>query len=183
MRYSIWLCYFPVSRKLMYRTETASWHVFYKRAWVATLVQPWSYVLRPLLSTSLRQSPHCSLVRGMGWNYRLTHWGRDKMAAVSKTTFSNAFSWMEMHEFHLRFHWRLSLRFWINNIPALVQIMAWGRSGDKPLSEPMIVNLLSHVRITCAQWVKDLKEFHSVNKHEKWNIIFGIISDKNVTNG
>ena len=29
----------------------------------------------------------------------------------------------------------------INNIPALVQIMAWRRSGDKPLSEPMMVNL------------------------------------------
>ena len=27
----------------------------------------------------------------------------------------------------------------INNIPALVQIMAWRRQGDKPLSEPMIV--------------------------------------------
>ena len=27
----------------------------------------------------------------------------------------------------------------INNIPALVQIMAWRRSGDKPLSEPMMV--------------------------------------------
>ena len=26
----------------------------------------------------------------------------------------------------------------INNIPALVQIMAWRRSGDKPLSEPMM---------------------------------------------
>ena len=26
----------------------------------------------------------------------------------------------------------------INNIPALVQIMAWRRPGDKPLSEPMI---------------------------------------------
>ena len=25
-----------------------------------------------------------------------------------------------------------------NNIPALVQIMAWRRSGDKPLSEPMM---------------------------------------------
>ena len=24
----------------------------------------------------------------------------------------------------------------INNIPALVQIMAWRRPGDKPLSEP-----------------------------------------------
>ena len=27
----------------------------------------------------------------------------------------------------------------INDIPALVQIMAWRRSGDKPLSEPMMV--------------------------------------------
>ena len=26
----------------------------------------------------------------------------------------------------------------INNIPALVKIMAWRRIGDKPLSEPML---------------------------------------------
>ena len=26
----------------------------------------------------------------------------------------------------------------MNNIPALVQIMAWRRTGDKPLSEPMM---------------------------------------------
>ena len=26
----------------------------------------------------------------------------------------------------------------INNIPALVQIMAWRQPGDKPLSEPMM---------------------------------------------
>ena len=30
----------------------------------------------------------------------------------------------------------------IDNIPALVQIMAWRRPGDKPFSEPMMVNLL-----------------------------------------
>ena len=39
-----------------------------------------------------------------------THWGRDKMAAVSQTTLSNAFSWMKMLEFRLRFHWNLFLR-------------------------------------------------------------------------
>ena len=33
----------------------------------------------------------------------------------------------------------------INNIPALVQIMAWRRPGDKPLSEPMMVSLLTHI--------------------------------------
>ena len=37
----------------------------------------------------------------------LTHWGRDKMAAISQTTFSNAFSWMKMFKFRLRFHWSL----------------------------------------------------------------------------
>ena len=31
----------------------------------------------------------------------------------------------------------------INNIPALVQIMAWRRPGDKPFSEPMMVSLPS----------------------------------------
>ena len=41
----------------------------------------------------------------------LTHWGRDKMAAVSQTTLSNAFSWMKMLEFRLGFHWSLFLRF------------------------------------------------------------------------
>ena len=40
----------------------------------------------------------------------LTHWGRDKMAATFQTTFSNAFSWMKMYEFQLRFHWSLFLR-------------------------------------------------------------------------
>ena len=42
----------------------------------------------------------------------------------------------------------------INNIPALVQIMAWRRPGDKPLSEPMLVSLLAHICITLPQLVK-----------------------------
>ena len=35
----------------------------------------------------------------------LTHWGRDKVAAIFQTTFSNAFSWMKIYKFLLRFHW------------------------------------------------------------------------------
>ena len=42
---------------------------------------------------------------------------------------------------------KISLKFvpkgLINNIPALVQVMAWRRPGDKPLSEPMMVSLLT----------------------------------------
>ena len=41
-----------------------------------------------------------------------------------------------------------------NNIPALVQIMAWRRPGDKPLSEPMMVSLTTHICVTRPQWVK-----------------------------
>ena len=33
----------------------------------------------------------------------------------------------------------------INNIPALFQIMAWHRPGDKPLSEQMMVSLPTHI--------------------------------------
>ena len=41
----------------------------------------------------------------------------------------------------------------INNIPALVQIMAWRRPGDKPLFEPMMISLLTHICVTRSQWV------------------------------
>ena len=41
----------------------------------------------------------------------------------------------------------------LNNIPALVQIMAWRRPGDKPLSEPMMVSLLTHICVARLQWV------------------------------
>ena len=41
----------------------------------------------------------------------------------------------------------------INNIPPLVQIMAWRRPGKKPLSEPMMVRLPMHICVTRPQWV------------------------------
>ena len=47
---------------------------------------------------------------------KLTHWGRDKMAAIFQTTFSNAFSWMKMFKFWLRF--QVCSQGSINNIPA-----------------------------------------------------------------
>ena len=41
----------------------------------------------------------------------------------------------------------------INNIPALVQIMAWHRPCDKPSSEPMMVSLLMQICVARPQWV------------------------------
>ena len=40
----------------------------------------------------------------------LTHWGRDKMAAIFQTTFWNGFSSMKMYEYRLKFHLSLFLR-------------------------------------------------------------------------
>ena len=72
----------------------------------------------------------------------LTHWGRNKMAAIFQTTYSNGFSWWISINMSLEFVPRGP----INNIPTLVQVMAWRRPGDKPLSEPVMVR---------PQWVKE----------------------------
>ena len=56
---------------------------------------------------------------------------------------------------------KISLKFvpkgLINKIPALVQVMAWCRPGAKPLSEPMLISLPTHICVTRPQWVKDCK--------------------------
>ena len=76
--------------------------------------------------------------------------GRHFLDDISKGIY-----WMKTHTFRLRFHWRL-FKNPINNIPALVQIMTWRRPGNKPLSEPMMVNVLTHICITRPQWVKNV---------------------------
>ena len=62
---------------------------------------PWSW--QHISTQSLTVSKHADI-------HVLTHWGRDKMDAISQTTLSNAFSWMKMCEFRLRFHQSLFLR-------------------------------------------------------------------------
>ena len=74
---------------------------------------------------------------------------------------------------------KISLKFvppgLINNIPALVQIMAWRRPGDKPLSEPMMVSLLTHICITRPHWVKAATLYGTIycidGKWFVWNAI------------
>ena len=104
-----------------------SWH----RCWLGTK-QATSHYLSQLQPVAWH---HISLLP-VGFNV-LTHWGWDKMGAMFQTTMSNAFSYMKMYKFWLRFHWIL---FPMKNFPALVQMMAWHWPGDKPLSEPMMVS-------------------------------------------
>ena len=72
---------------------------------------------------------------------------------------------------NVRIFIKISLKFVpkgpINKIPALVQIMVWRRPGNKPLSEPMMVRLLTHICLTRPQWVKSLMLNHFPNKFHK----------------
>ena len=67
------------------------------------------------------------------------------------------FTWIFLNE-NVWITLKISLKFasevWINNIPALVRITAWRLPGHKPLSEPMMINLLMHTCVTRPQWVK-----------------------------
>ena len=68
--------------------------------------------------------------------------GRHFADDIVKCIFLNENVWISIN---------ISLRFVprgpIDNIPALVQIMAWRRPGDKPLSEPMMASLMTHIYI------------------------------------
>ena len=93
---------------------------------------------------------------------QLTHWDRDKMDTNSQTTLWSAFSLMKTCEFPIKIALKLVPEGPINNIPELVQIMAWQGPGDKALSEPMIVRLSMHICVTWPQW---LNEQYHVNKN------------------
>ena len=85
--------------------------------------------------------------------------GRHFPDDIFKCTFLNEKVWIS-----LKISLKIVPKGPINNIPALVQIMAWRRPGDKPLSEPRMVSLLwdymvvsgllTHICVTRPQWVK-----------------------------
>ena len=83
--------------------------------------------------------------------------GRHFTVDIFKCIFLNENVWISL---------KITLRFVpkvpVNNIPALVQIMAWRWPGDKPLSEPVMVSLLTHICITGPQWVNRNCSFWSM---------------------
>ena len=90
------------------------------------------------------------------------------MAAISQTT---QFKCIFLNE-NARISLKISLKFIpkgsINNIPALDQIMAWCLVGTKPLSEPMMVRLLTHICVSRPQWLKESYCRISRSFHEIW---------------
>ena len=63
----------------------------------------------------------------------------------------------------------------INNILALVQIMARHRTGNKPLSEPVMGILLTHICITQPQWVNSMVPERSECDFKSEVIMFSLL--------
>ena len=87
-------CEFPTQKPV-----TWSFDVFFDLRLKRLSKQPWGWWF---------ETPSSSLWRQL--NGVLTHWDRDKMAAISQTIFSDVFSWMKSVVFWLKFHWSLFLR-------------------------------------------------------------------------
>ena len=93
--------------------------------------------------------------------------GRHFVDGILKCIFVKENAWMSIN---------ISLKFVpkgpINNIPVLVQVMAWRRPGDNPLSESRMVSLLTHICLTRPQWV---------NGYFNWQIFLGPVSRRLMT--
>ena len=98
---------------------------------------------------------HVILVVLTGYINTLRQNGRRFADDVFKCIFLNENIWISI---------KITLKFVpkgpVNNIPALVQIMAWRRTGDKPLYETMMASLLTHICVTRPQWVKIVPILH-----------------------
>ena len=93
--------------------------------------------------------------------------GRHVADDIFKCIFLNENVWIPI---------KISLKFVakgrINNIPALVQIMARRRPGDKPLSEPMMVSLPTHICVIRPQWVNPRRNNVSILVQIVLGVIF-----------
>ena len=116
--------------------------------------------------------------------------GRHFPDHIYKCIFLNETIWMSI---------KISLKFvlkgQINSISSLVQIMAWRRPGDKPLSEPMMVNYrciyasrglgelkvnLSPVSVITSFWDTPCDPLYSITLHHCENRHFSVSNTINV---
>ena len=109
-----------------------------------------SFTKMRLKVSSAKWRPSC-----LGLN-ELTDWGQDKMAPIFYTTFSNAFSWMKMYEFRLRFHWSLLPK---AQLTTSQHWFRWWLGADQATSHYLNqcywwLSLQTHMFVTRPQWVK-----------------------------
>ena len=87
------------------------------------------------------------------------------------------FKCIQIYVFKLRFQWVLFVpKGPIDNIPTLVQMMAWRRPGDKSLSEPMMDNLRTHICVTRSQWVNSLGPSDAILRWKSWSTLVQVMA-------
>ena len=126
------------------------------RPQMGPMLVPWTLLSGLLAYKSCRTMPRCVLSQyplcmiSLPWhdiNTLRPRWnGRHFTNDIFKCIFLTENSW-----FSLKISLKFVPKFRIYNIPAMVQIMAWCRPGDKPLSEPMVVRLLTHTCVNRLQ--------------------------------
>ena len=113
---------------------------------------------------------HHAIIWINGMSY-IDHWQMSFVVCIALRTrqnycnFSDVFKCISLSEnkwIQMKFSLKFVPKGTIDNIPALVQIMAWHQPGHKPLSEPMMVSLLL------------LYAPLSLNELNKYNLIFFI---------
>ena len=87
----------------------------------------------------------------------LTHWGRDKMAAISQTIFSNVFSQMNIYEFRLIFHWSLFLSV---KLITLKHWLTYWLGADQATSHYINQSML--YLGYCCLWVNDTRAIFDI---------------------
>ena len=101
--------------------------------------------------SSRASSAYCHINWPGSWTVNSLRPGQDRRHFadnIFKCIFVNENVWIS-----LRISLKFVPKFRINNIPALVQILAWRRRGDKPLSGTMMVRLSTEICVTRPQWV------------------------------
>ena len=68
-------------------------------------------------------------------------------------TFSNCIFLNENDRIPIQISFNYDPRSPIDNKPALVQVMPWRRTGNKPLPEPMMTSSVTHICGTRGRWV------------------------------
>ena len=112
---------------------------------------------------------------------RQTQTGRHCADDIFKCIFLNENIWIV-----IKFSRKFIPKGPVNNIPALVQIMAWHHLGDQPLSEPMIVSLPTPIFVNQCQWVntgglnKMAGILQTIWKSEIWFLCYKLEKNLNV---
>ena len=107
----------------------------------------------------------------------LIHLGQDKMTDISRRHFQTFKEnvWISI---------KISLKFVpkgpINNIPVMVQKMAWPCSGARPLSELILVIFPTHICVIWPQWVErqPATENRDGHGHRRWQGNGTVLSEK-----